>query len=87
MGSVSRLLPRFFRYLEQLKDEEKIAQAIREAGEAPPDSNGRVLRRSANGHDPARLRGLPAIGRNVTGASPGTDPVNALLRKEGGRRR
>jgi hypothetical protein len=30
--------------------------------------------------DPRRLRGLPAIGRNVSGAIPGTDPVAEALR-------
>jgi hypothetical protein len=50
---------------------------------------GIPLRRSADGHDPARLRGLPAIGRNVSGARRDADPVKALLAKEarGGLRR
>jgi hypothetical protein len=46
----------------------------------------RLLRRSADGADPARLHGLPAIGRNVTGAKTETDPVRALLVKERRRR-
>jgi hypothetical protein len=65
-----------------VEDERKIAQAILEAGDAPPELNGRVLRRSADGHEPSRLRGLPAIGRNVSGAVRGSDPVRALLAKE-----
>jgi len=32
--------------------------------------------------DISRLRGLPAIGRGVGGAVPGTDPLRALLKKE-----
>jgi hypothetical protein len=71
---------------QQREDQRRIAQIILETGEAPVDSNGRVLRRSADGHEPTRLRGLPAIGRNVSGAVPGTDPLRALLRKEGSRR-
>lgn len=31
------------------------------------------------GGDPKRLRGIPAIGRSVTGAIPGTDPEHANL--------
>lgn len=38
--------------------------------------------RGSNGADYANLRGLPAIGRNVSGAVPGTDPLRALLAKE-----
>jgi len=40
------------------------------------------MSRSADGHDPARLRGLSAIGRNVSGSTIHTDPVKALLAKE-----
>lgn len=45
------------------------------------------LRRSADGHNPDRLPGLPAIGRNVSGATRHTDPVRALLATEKRRRR
>jgi hypothetical protein len=37
--------------------------------------------------DPARLRGIPAVGRGCAGAMAGTDPVRALLAKERSRRR
>lgn len=53
-------------------------------GEA--DVAKKVLTRSADGHDPARLRGLPAIGRNVSGATRETDPVRALMAKESSQR-
>ena len=47
------------------------------------DSNGRVYRKSADGHNHARRRGLPLISRGVAGTtSPGTDPLRALLAKE-----
>lgn len=50
--------------------------------EAETTAGVRLVSRSADGHDPARLRGLPATGRNVTGATVHTNPVAALLRKE-----
>jgi hypothetical protein len=45
-----------------------------------------VLSAATAAGDPAKLRGLPAIGRNVTGATSSTDPVRALLSKERRRR-
>ena len=80
------LLPRFYRHQQQREDEKRINEIILETGcsvdEAETRAGVRLLSRSADGHDPARLRGLPAIGRNVTGAKPDTNPVAALLRKE-----
>src|SRR5262249_1300243 len=79
------LLPRFTAMTERIEDERRMGKIIL-AGADLPDGKGRVLlRRSADGHDPARLRGLPAIGRNVTGATRHTDPVKALLAKESAR--
>jgi hypothetical protein len=81
---VPELLPRFYRRMQELEDMKRIGQIVLEGGELP-DANEKgslPLRRSADGHDPARLRGLPAIGRNVSGATVHTDPVKALLRKE-----
>ena len=43
---------------------------------------GMPLRRSADGHNRDRRRGLPFITRGIGGTSPGTDPVAALLAKE-----
>ena len=85
MLGVAQLLPRFYRF-QQAEDERKLAAIILETGEAP-ETYGKPLTRSADGHDPARLRGLPAIGRNVIGAVRGSDPVPALIAKENGRRR
>jgi hypothetical protein len=43
----------------------------------------RLLRQSADGHNAIRRRGVPIIGRaGPGGATPGSDPVRALLRKE-----
>ena len=42
-----------------------------------------LLRQSADGHNRIRRRGVPIIGRaGVGGATPGSDPVRALLAKE-----
>jgi hypothetical protein len=76
------LLPRFSSSKQRIEDEEKLAAILLEAGAAPDGNRRRPLRRSADGHDPRRLRGLPGIGRNVSGAVSGSDPVRALLAKE-----
>ena len=75
-------LPRFDAAMQKLEDERKLAAILLEAGDAPPDSNGKVYRRSADGHNSDRRRGLPVISKGVSGTSPGTDPVAALLAKE-----
>ena len=49
-------------------------EIILEAGDFPDGNGSMPRRRSADGANPARLRGLPAIGRNVTGATIHTDP-------------
>jgi hypothetical protein len=84
---VPELVPRFYRHQQQREDEQRIAAIILETGcgsdEAEAKVRGpRLLSRSADGHDAARLRGLPAIGRNVSGAIRDTDPVRSLLAKE-----
>jgi hypothetical protein len=50
--------------------------------ESHPDANGRVYRRSADGHNRDRRRGLPIISKGISGTAPGTGPVVALLAKE-----
>ena len=79
------LVPRFHRFQERLADERKIAKAILE-GEAAELPTRTAAGGTAAG-DPRRLRGLPAIGRNVSGATHETDPVRALFAKESRRRR
>jgi hypothetical protein len=77
------ILPRFQRELQRIEDTRKIAALLLEVeAEAHPDSNGRVYRRSADGHRTDRRRGLPMIGKGVSGTSPGTDPVAELLRND-----
>ena len=83
LWGVPELLPRFRRFQEQREADKQVAKAILESGECEhPDSNGRVYRRSADGHNRERRRGLPVISRGVSGTAPGTDPVAELLRKE-----
>jgi hypothetical protein len=63
----------------QALDAEKVARIVAEAVEAEPSTAAGATA----GGDPARLRGLPAVARGTSGAVFGTDPVRALLAKEG----
>ena len=65
-----------------MEDTKKLAELLLEADVAPPDSNGRVYRRSADGHNRDRSRGVPIIRRGIGCTSPGTQPEAALLAKE-----
>jgi hypothetical protein len=79
-----RLLPRFLDLeLQKHEDAARIARILIEGGEIPPEANGgKPLQASADGHRDDRRRGLPMIGRGVTGATTDTNPVRALLEKE-----
>ena len=81
----ARRLPRYLDlHAERVAFERKLARILLELADAPKEPkpiNG------AGGGESARLRGLPAIGRNVSGAIPGTDPLAALLAKENRKRR
>lgn len=56
---------------------EEVARALAESvGEGRPMRDGPATLHT----DPARLRGIPAIGRNVTGAIRGTDPEREATR-------
>jgi len=85
---VPQRLPRFDSAREEAAWRNKLARILLEAGE-PEAPHGVKTGSDVGGGDPARLRGLPAIGRNVAGAIPGTDPLRALIAKEdrNGRRR
>jgi hypothetical protein len=78
-----RLLPRFYLRQQQLEDERKLAKIILEAGVA---EGAPQLMRGADGHDWQRRRGLPIVGKGVSGVMRGTDPLGALIAKENGRR-
>ncbi len=79
-------LPRFDSAQEAAEWRDKLARILLEA---KVDDEEVVANPRAAGGDPARLRGLPAIGRSVAGAIPGSDPLRALIAKENrnGRRR
>jgi hypothetical protein len=79
---VAELLPRFYRRQLERDDERRLARLLLEAGDVDDDEQVRLVRRSADGHEAARRRGLPVIGRGVRGSTIHTDPVRALLSKE-----
>src|SRR4051812_4783386 len=79
LGTVSKQLPRFAAHYERIADERKLAKLLLETGEAaPPKSTTGVT----SGGDERRLRGLPAIGRGVSGAIPGSSPHLAAIANE-----
>ena len=87
LGDVPQRLPRFYAQQQRIEDAKKLEAIIFE-GEEVENEVGMPLRRSADGHNRDRARGIPIVGRTGGGgASPGTDPVAALMRKDGGRRR
>ena len=55
--------------------------------EMDPDDERLKAWQSRGSSSPANLRGLPAIGRGVSGAVAGSDPLRALLAKESKRER
>ena len=75
------LLPRYRASIERIEDDRRIAKILLEGDEVEPVL-GMPLRRSADGHNRDRRRGLPVVSKGIGGTSPGTDPVSALLAKE-----
>lgn len=71
---MSRPLPR---YLDPDDFQQKLARILLETGEPAPPTT--VTKATLSG-DTRRLRGIPAIGYGVAGASPGTNPLTELLR-------
>jgi hypothetical protein len=78
---VAEILPRYDRHQQQAEDLKRIAKLILEGGEVENEA-GMPLRPSADGHHSDRRRGLPMVSKGTGGASPGTDPLRALLAKE-----
>lgn len=70
---MSRLHARIQRLELERQQQAAVARALRES--APV--RGWV---TSTGADPQRLRGIPAIGRSVSGAIRGTDPERAVVR-------
>jgi len=78
---VARRLPRFDPD-EQDELDRKLAKILLETGEPAPVRSGVTA-----GGDERRLRGVPAVGRGVSGTMAGTDPLGALIANERRRRR
>ena len=70
-------LPRFFAELQKYEDECKVAKILVEARPAPTNMAG-----VTSGGDERRLRGLPCVGRGVSGAMHGTNPAQAAVANE-----
>lgn len=64
-------LPRFHRHQEAINDTRNIDRIIAEL--TPTQAPATVTRATLSG-DTRRLRGIPAIGYGISGASPGTNP-------------
>ncbi len=86
---VPPLLPRFLQAQQAIEDERRLARIILETGALPEVDDSKAssrLTRGADGHDWRRRRGLPMVGKGISGAMPGTNPLGALIAKERGRR-
>ena len=75
---VPRSLPRAYRRQLEALDLEKVMRLVQEAVDETPESTAG----STAGGDGRRLRGIPSVGRGVSGAIGGTDPLRALMAKE-----
>ena len=84
------LLPRLLQVTQAIEDERKLAKIILETGGLPDEVDDSKpssrLTRGADGHDWRRRRGLPMVGKGISGAMPGTNPLGALIAKERGQR-
>ncbi len=80
LADVSRSLPRFNTYHEKAADQRKLTKILAEATDeaAPP----KRVAGARSGGDEKALRGLPAIGRGVSGVIPGTSPLHAVIHNE-----
>lgn len=75
---MSVLLPRYYRRQLEREDRAAVDKAVRESIDVVPET---VARATLPG-DNRRLRGIPVCAMGVTGVSPGTDPLAALLSSE-----
>lgn len=67
---MTQILRRFSAVMERMEDERKIGRILEETGTVAAGPVAKVTL----GGDERRLRGIPAVARGVSGASPGTDP-------------
>ena len=75
---MSLILPRFTASMQRIDDERKIGRILLGAESSERVTKAkRIGNRSGEG-DPLRLRGIPCIARGVRGASPGTNPSDAI---------
>jgi hypothetical protein len=68
---MSRILGRFHKHEQHQADLHKIARILIDVGEPAPEI---PAGHATAGGDERKLRGIPAIGRGVAGAVPGTAP-------------
>lgn len=68
---MSQTLRRFDAHYERIQDQRKLARILLETGEAAPTT---TRPGATAGGDERKLRGIPAIGRGVTGAINHTVP-------------
>ena len=72
------LLPRYYRRQQEREDRAAVDKAVAESVDVVPET---VARATLPG-DNRRLRGIPICALGVSGVSPGTDPLSALLSSE-----
>lgn len=72
-------LPRFLAELEKREDLRRLVKILAESGD---DTNEPGPVGGTSGGDWERLRGLPAVGRGVSGAIRGTDPARETIRRD-----
>lgn len=65
------VMPRAYRRQLQAADQANVDRAVRASADTPTSA---TLTPATAGGDHRKLRGIPAIGRGVTGAIPGTAP-------------
>jgi hypothetical protein len=78
----SRAVSRFPRYLRlqlEVEDAAKVDRVVRQVEAVTEEVE---VQPSARGGDWRRMRGLPIVGPGVADASPGTDPLKAVLELE-----
>lgn len=68
--------------MQQVEDARNLGRILEEVGELPDA----VAAGATKAGDERRLRGVPAIGRGVAGAIPGTRPGDSLVREPRRRR-
>jgi len=78
------LLPRFAAETQKREDDAKIDKLVRESDPGPL----RLRAGATSGGDRRRLRGIPVVAKaGVGGTMFGTSPLDAVIAKEGQRRR